>query len=395
MSKQLFVDPKEVRKSGWVEFEPIPVNQYNKTIKEEQKNYSTEDFLRIFHDMGVIREFETMLYAIKTTSEYNGVQYNNPGPAHLSMGQEASAVGQAYELDVNDFIFGSHRSHGEILAKGLSAIEKLDDKDLMEIMETFNDGKILKVVEDKQKDVKELAKDFLLYGALAEIFARTTGFHKGLGGSMHAFFTPFGIYPNNAIVGGAASVAMGAALYKKVNRKPGIVISNVGDGSLGCGPVWEAMIMGNMDQYKQLWEGDMKGGLPIIFNFFNNFYGMGGQTYGETMPYGTLARIGAGMSPNQMHAERVDGYNPLAVIDAIRRKKEILKNGDGPVLLDTITYRISGHSPSDASSYRTKEEIEAWEKEDVLDAFKDKLVLSKRNILVKAVALSFAVVHFS
>lgn len=377
MSKQLFVDPKEVRKSGWVEFEPIPVNQYNKTIKEEQKNYSTEDFLRIFHDMGVIREFETMLYAIKTTSEYNGVQYNNPGPAHLSMGQEASAVGQAYELDVNDFIFGSHRSHGEILAKGLSAIEKLDDKDLMEIMETFNDGKILKVVEDKQKDVKELAKDFLIYGALAEIFARTTGFHKGLGGSMHAFFTPFGIYPNNAIVGGAASVAMGAALYKKVNRKPGIVISNVGDGSLGCGPVWEAMIMGNMDQYKQLWEGDMKGGLPIIFNFFNNFYGMGGQTYGETMPYGTLARIGAGMSPNQMHAERVDGYNPLAVIDAIRRKKEILKNGDGPVLLDTITYRISGHSPSDASSYRTKEEIEAWEKEDVLDAFKDKLVKGK------------------
>ena len=69
--------------------------------------------------MVVIREFETMLNLIKTTNEYNGIPYNHPGPAHLSIGQEASAVGMAYTLEVDDYIFGSHRSHGEILAKGL------------------------------------------------------------------------------------------------------------------------------------------------------------------------------------------------------------------------------------------------------------------------------------
>lgn len=379
MSKQLFLDPKELRKSGKITFEDIPVNQYNKTIEEEKANFTNEDFLRIFRDMSIIREFETMLYAIKTTSEYNGIQYNNPGPAHLSTGQEASAVGQAYILDKDDYIFGSHRSHGEILAKGLSAIHKLSDKELMEVMEKYFDGAILKVVEENQKgnSVKDLAKDFLLYGTLAEIFARETGFHKGLGGSMHAFFTPFGIYPNNAIVGGSAGIAMGAALYKKVNKKKGIVVSNVGDASLGCGPVWEAINMAAMDQYNDLWEDGYKGGLPIIFNFFNNQYGMGGQTSGETMAYGMLARFGAGVHPSQLHAERVDGYDPLAVIDAMKRKKKIIEEKRGPVLLDTLTYRFAGHSPSDSSSYRTKEEIDAWMEHDSLIGYRNKLVEAK------------------
>ncbi len=380
MSKQLYVDPKEIRKSAKIKFTDIPVNQYNKTIGDEQENFSKADLMRIFRDMGIIREFETMLYSIKTTNEYNGIQYNNPGPAHLSTGQEASAVGQAYLLDVDDYIFGSHRSHGEILAKGLAAIEKLPEAALLSIMEQFWDGAILRVVENgKQKanSVKELAIDFLVYGALAEIFARETGFQKGLGGSMHAFFTPFGIYPNNAIVGGSAGIAMGAALFKKVNRKKGIVISNVGDGSLGCGPVWEAMNMATMDQFKYLWEEGFQGGLPIIFNFFNNQYGMGGQTAGETMGYGMLARFGAGVNPEQMHSERIDGYNPLAVIDAIRRKKQLIVENKGPVLLDTVTYRFAGHSPSDSSSYRSKEEIEAWMGHDSLNEYKAKLIKAK------------------
>jgi 2-oxoisovalerate dehydrogenase E1 component len=379
MPKSQFIDPNFVRKSGKIVFSDIPVNQYKITIEEEKENFSREDFLRIYRDMVIIREFETMLNLIKTTNEYNGIQYNHPGPAHLSMGQEASAVGQAYILDENDYIFGSHRSHGEILAKGLSAIEKLSDKELMEVMEKFFDGSILKVVEGKQKtnSVKELAKDFLVYGTLAEIFARETGFHKGLGGSMHAFFTPFGIYPNNAIVGGSADIATGSALYKKVNKKKGIVIANIGDASMGCGPVWEAMCFAAMDQYKMLWEGSQKGGLPLIFNFYNNQYGMGGQTTGETMGYNILARVGAGVNPEQMHAERVDGYNPLAVIDAIKRKKKLLEEGRGPVLLDTLTYRFTGHSPSDASSYRTKEEIDAWMLQDSLLSYKQEIKKAK------------------
>jgi 2-oxoisovalerate dehydrogenase E1 component len=129
-----------------------------------------------------------------------------------------------------------------------------------------------------------------------------------------------------------------------------------------------------MDQYKKLWEKPYRGGLSLIINFVNNFYGMGGQPNGETMGFEVLARLGAGINPQQMHAERVDGYNPLAVADAIVRKKEILAKGDGPVLMDTITYRYSGHSPSDQNSYREKEELDAWKKHDPIEAFAKSLV---------------------
>ena len=125
-----------------------------------------------------------------------------------------------------------------------------------------------------------------------------------------------------------------------------------------------------MDQYRTLWDEALGGGLPIMFNCMNNYYGMGGQPCGETMGCRFIARIGAGVNPEQMHAERVNGYDPLAVIDAIRRKKRVLEEGRGPVLLDTVTYRISGHSPSDASSYRSKEEIEHWRQADSIDAFR-------------------------
>ncbi len=370
MPKSQYIEPKAVRRAQFIEFDRIPVNQYSKTIEEEKAFYSREDFIRIFRDMVIIREFETMLNLIKTTNEYRGIAYNHPGPAHLSIGQEASAVGMAYTLGTDDFIFGSHRSHGEILAKGLSAISKLGEDELYSVMKNYFGGKALKVVEKGfAGDIRALAIRFLLYGALSEIFARENGFNKGLGGSMHAFFTPFGIYPNNAIVGGSGDISVGAALFKKINRKPGIVVCNIGDASMGCGPVWEGITFATMDQYRTLWGGEYKGGLPLIFNFMNNLYGMGGQTMGETMGYGILARIGAGVNASMMHAERVDGYNPLAVIDAFRRKKKILDEKKGPVLLDTLTYRISGHSPSDASSYRSKEEIEAWQKEDSIEAF--------------------------
>jgi 2-oxoisovalerate dehydrogenase E1 component len=379
MPKSQFIDPEELRSPGRISFTDIPVNSYNKSISEEKSSYKDTDFLRIYHDIAVLREFETILFEIKTKGAYAGIQHSYPGPAHLSLGQEAAAVGQAYVLDKDDYIFGSHRSHSEILAKGLSAIEKLDDGNLLDIMENYFGGIMLKAVQGRQKtsSVKDLAIDFLLYGVLSEILARSTGFTMGLGGSMHAFFLPFGIYPNNAIVGGSATISTGAALYKKVNRKKGIVICNIGDGSLGCGPVWEALQFATMDQFKKLWGNECKGGLPILFNIFNNGYGMGGQTRGETMGYDFLARLGAGINPEQMHAERVDGFNPLAVIDAVRRKKQLLENGKGPILLDVVTYRFTGHSPSDASSYRTKEELEAWMEYDPVITFKSSLISSE------------------
>ena len=375
MPKSILVDPKEIRKSQILKINNISINQYQNDFKKENELYGRKKLLRIWYDMAVIREFESMLNEFKTKGIWAGIEYNHMGPAHLSIGQEASAVGQCINLTIDDHIFGSHRSHGEIIAKCFSAIWQLmheteGEQKLFSIMKDFLNGETLAVTEKiPYKDLQDLAENFVLYGILAEIFARKTGFNRGLGGSMHAFFPPFGSMPNNAIVGGSRDIAVGAALYKRINRKPGIVIANIGDASMGCGPVWEGMMMAAMDQYRTIWPDVCSGSPPILFNFFNNFYGMGGQTYGETMGYGVMARVGAGVNPENMHAERIDGYNPLATADAVKRKKEILLEGKGPVLLDTLTYRISGHSPSDASSYRTGEEIKLWQDADSIEAY--------------------------
>lgn len=372
MPRAVMIDPNEMRSKRVLDFAPIPLNQYDQSVTDELAagSFTKDDLLRIQRDMMLIRAFEEMLDSVKKLGHYKDIPYNHRGPAHLSIGQEASAVGQAYLLDTDDHIFGSHRSHGEILAKSLSAIHKLDDDSLLAIMSGYWDGDCLRVVEQGSTgSTQDLAIDFIVYGALAEIFARDTGINRGFGGSMHAFFPPFGVYPNNAIVGGSADIAVGAALFKHVNKKPGIAIANIGDAAAGCGPTWEALCFATMDQFKELWDASHRGGLPLIMNFVNNFYGMGGQPVGETMGFKVLARLGTGLGPDQMHAERVDGYNPLAVVDAIRRKKAVIERGDGPVLLDTVTYRFSGHSPSDASSYRDKQEVEAWQVVDPIVTF--------------------------
>ncbi len=370
MPKTIVVNPADIRRRETIALKSIPLNQYEGNFEAELEKYGSSRLKRILYDMMIIREFENMLDSIKREGAYQGISYDHKGPAHLSAGQEAASVGQCVNLGPEDFIFGSHRSHGEILAKCFSAIQSLDESRIQHVLEGYLEGDILRVVESHfpGSDIRELAEHFILYGALSEIFARKTGFNRGLGGSMHAFFAPFGSMPNNAIVGGSGDIAVGAALYKKINRKPGIVIANIGDAALACGPVWEGLTLSAMDQYHTLW-GDMSGAPPYLLNICNNFYGMGGQTCGETMGYGTPARVGYGVNPDGMHAERVDGFNPLAVADAIERKKQILLEGKGPVLLDTITYRISGHSPSDASSYRSKDEIDSFRQQDSIISY--------------------------
>ena len=168
MPKSQYVDPNRAFDSGFIRFHDIPVCQYNLTIEDEKRIYSKQDLINIYRDMAIIREFETMLNEIKTKSVYNGVEYNNPGPAHLSLGQEASAVGQAYCLDNNDFTFGSHRSHGEIIAKGLSSIKKLDNTELYDIMKTFLDGSILSVVEGKEEVKGDVRMENVSFGYLKD-----------------------------------------------------------------------------------------------------------------------------------------------------------------------------------------------------------------------------------
>ena len=136
MVKQLIISPDEVRQKETIALGTIPVNQYSRSLADELAagTLTKDDAVRIYHDMCLIREFETMLDEIKRLGKYRDVAYVHQGPAHLSIGQEAAAVGEAFLLGVEDHIFGSHRSHGEILAKGLSAIQKLDDESLMRIM---------------------------------------------------------------------------------------------------------------------------------------------------------------------------------------------------------------------------------------------------------------------
>lgn len=372
------INPDYVRNPGILKSKNIPLNQYIPNIEKEIEEYTSESLIQILKDMILIREFETCLHQIKIKGSYQGIKYNYLGPAHLSIGQESAAVGQALHLTKNDFIFGSHRSHGEVLAKCFSAARSCSDTELEDIMKTYLDGNIFKVIDFSDvTNMLEKTYEFTMYGTLAEIFAKNTGFNRGLSGSMHVFFAPFGSMPNNAIVGGSSDISVGAALFKRINRKPGIVICNLGDGASACGPTWEAIMLAAMDQYKSLWNKAIGGAPPILFNFFNNFYAMGGQTSGETMGFDVLARIGAGVNSQAMYAERIDGQNPLAVADAISRKRKILEKGNGPVLLDVVTYRLSGHSPSDTSSYRSDEEIALWQRQDCIQQYANYLIVNQ------------------
>ena len=155
MPKSMYVKPEDKFAKRTITFNDIPVCEYDKTVKDEKKNFSKEDFLGMYADMVAIREFESMLQSIKLQGEYNGKKFTYPGPSHLAIGEEATAVGQAYTLDVDDFIFGTHRSHHEVIAKGLSAIKKLSDEELVKIMEEFNDGKNYEAKSVKSKGEKD------------------------------------------------------------------------------------------------------------------------------------------------------------------------------------------------------------------------------------------------
>ena len=376
MTRSLLIDPIAVTRQQRLRIAPIDVNRYQATLADERNCYADDRLVAVFRDMVLIREIETMLHAIKRGEAYHGVSYAYGGPAHLSIGQEAAAVGQALALTRDDHCFGSHRSHGEIIAKGMAAIDESDEAELKTLMASYGEGRIVGVVEEhvSTADVRAKAQTFFVYGFLAEIFGRSTGFNRGVGGSMHAFFTPFGIYPNNAIVGGSATIAAGSALFRRVQGRPGITVANIGDGSSGCGTVWEAMNFASMAQFSSLFDDKHRGGLPVVFFFVNNFYAMGGQTIGETMGFDRLSRIGAGVNAHNMHAETIDGTSPLAVADAVTRARDHIEAGEGPVLIDCQCYRYSGHSPSDASSYRTREEVDLWRTYDAIPAYEAALV---------------------
>jgi 2-oxoisovalerate dehydrogenase E1 component len=137
MAKEILVDPATTRRRGELKFDSIAINAYKTPLKEERARYGDDALVRIGRDMLLVREFELMLNSIKREGSYRGTDYIHAGPAHLSIGQEAAAVGQAFTLSVDDKVFGSHRSHGEVIAKGLSAISGTDPETLTAAMRTW------------------------------------------------------------------------------------------------------------------------------------------------------------------------------------------------------------------------------------------------------------------
>jgi len=373
MPKSINVSPERFALPGKLDHAQIDIYRYKSSLNDELEQRGAAPLIDALRHMMMVREFETMLGSLRSMGKYEDLEYRYRGPAHLSVGQEASAVGMAMALKPDDHIYGSHRSHGEFIAKGLSAISQLGSNTLGDIMQSHGNGQVHRLIQSELagSDFQQ-AENFLLFGLLSEIFMCSTGFNGGMGGSMHAFFPPFGAYPNNAIVGGSAGIATGAALYQKLHGN-GISVAISGDGSTGCGPVWEAMNFASMAQFNTLWETTSPGALPVLFLFNNNFYAMGGQTIGETMAWDRLSRIGAGVNAQGMHAETVNGTDPLAVANAVARQREHLLAGNGPAMLDVECYRYSGHSTSDANAYRSREELKAWQEHDAIARYAEQL----------------------
>ena len=193
-----------------------------------------------------------MLNAIKIQGAWKGIEYNHKGPAHLSIGQEAASVGQCASLEPDDWIFGSHRSHGEILAKCLSRLAPA-----ARARARWRPWRASSAARpcasprrSRTRARSSSAEDFILFGTLAEIFARKAGFNRGPGRLDARLLHALRLDAEQRHRRRLADIATGAALFKRINRKSGIVVCNIGDASMGCGPVWEAMCLASMDQYR-------------------------------------------------------------------------------------------------------------------------------------------------
>jgi TPP-dependent pyruvate/acetoin dehydrogenase alpha subunit len=240
------------------------------------------------------------------------------GTAHLSIGQEAVAVGALAAANPEDYVVSTHRGHGHLLAKGA--------------------------------DTARL---------LAEICGRATGFCRGKGGSQHIAVREIGFLGTNGITGGGLPVATGAALSAKLRRSGQVVLSFFGEGAANQGTFHESLNMA------AIWK------LPIVFICENNGYAM--WTPAERVT--SVADISARAAGYGIPGLTVDGMDLLAVRDATRFAVGRARSGDGPTLLEAKTYRFCGHSKSDnGSKYRTRDEVAAWQERDPLTTWRAQLL---------------------
>ncbi|MBC7320584.1 pyruvate dehydrogenase (acetyl-transferring) E1 component subunit alpha [bacterium] len=269
-----------------------------------------EDKLDMLYKMMLIRGFEEKVEELFSLNLIHG-------STHLYIGQEATAVGACKALNKDDYITSTHRGHGHCIAKG--------------------------------GDVKYM---------MAELLGRKTGYCKGKGGSMHIADINIGILGANGVVGGGIPIATGAGLSIKMRGTKQVVICFFGDGAVNQGSFHESLNLAS------IWN------LPVIYIIENNLYGMS-MAVSKAVKIERLAdRAKAYNIPGIV----MDGNDVIAVYDTVSEAVEKARNGEGPILIESLTYRWRGHSRSDARAYRTREEEAEWREKCPIRRFKERLI---------------------
>ena len=323
--------------------------------------------LELLDDMLAIRELEEMIVRLRSAGYDALPGYDYRGPTHVSIGQEGTAVGASVALRPDDSVTSSHRGHGDAVAKGFAAIRRMTDDQLR--------ARVPGTPATSHDDLLEAALEEHLYRIAAELFGKEEGYSHGRGGGMHIGDFSTGNLGANAIVGGSVPIATGAAMARRYERSGRIVCCHAGDGAYANGVVLESLNWAAQDQWTNHLAGDHPYGLPVVYLIQNNHYGMTHRTDEEVMGVRHLARRGSGFADDGMHAEVVNGMDVLAVRDAVRRAAAHCRAGDGPVLIESSTYRYYGHSLSDPrNEYRTREEESAWRAIDPIERLKGQIV---------------------
>jgi len=362
-------DSRPVFEPFTVQAPPVKAFGYEGDLAYELRGRSVDGAgaVDLLDDMLAIRELEEMIVRLRSGGYEPLSGYAYRGPTHVSIGQEATAVGASSVLGITDRITSSHRGHGDAIAKGFSAIRQMDEEQLKE-----------RVPWSEASDRDGLLADALeehVYRTIAELFGKDEGYCAGRGGGMHIGDFSTGHLGANAIVGGSVPIATGAAMAQRYTGTKDVVVCFAGDGSYANGVVLESLNWASQYQWKNFLAGSKAYGLPIVYVIQNNHYGMTHRTDDEVMGVPALALRGSGFAEDGMHAEVVNGMDVLAVRDAVSRGAELCRAGEGPVLVEASTYRYYGHSLSDPrNEYRTREEEEAWRAVDPIENLGRQLV---------------------
>jgi 2-oxoisovalerate dehydrogenase E1 component len=343
---------------GLIELGSIPEFSYARALADElAAGLTREQALLMLERMETIRAFEEMIVDLKNGRFAPLEGFKFVGATHLSLGQEGVAVGAICALRPDDYLTSTHRGHGHSIAKGAYAIDAMTADELCKFLG----------VCDPPENAWHEAQRLHLQRTMGELLGKEIGYCCGRGGGMHIADFHAGHLGANAIVGGSYAIAVGAALASHLLGNERVTLCIAGDGAANNGICHEAYNMACMKQFT--------GGLPVIFLIENNQYGMTGQQVWEVTGVDRLARRGAGYNHANMHAEVVNGMDALAVRDAVGRAAQLCRRGEGPVLLECLTYRYMGHSLSDMrTTYRTKQEEEAWRREDAIDRLRAQIL---------------------